>query len=58
MAGVLGLSILAVVALGEVRCIVKFIRCDFEPSYQAEIIYGVGIVTPVGWIIGYTDLGK
>ena len=58
MVAVLGLCFVAVLVLGEVKCIVKFIRCDFEPSYKAEIVYGVGMLTPIGCIIGYMDLGK
>jgi hypothetical protein len=38
--------------------IYKFASCDFEPSYKAEIVHGVGIVTPIGCITGWMDLGK
>ncbi len=44
--------------VGEVSCIVKFINCDFKESYKAEVIYGVGVVTGLGSVIGYLDLGK
>lgn len=44
--------------IGEVMCVVKFVKCDFEPSYKAEIIYGGAAVTGFGAIVGYLDLGK
>lgn len=43
---------------GYIQCIVKFCKCDFEPSYKAEILYGVGSVTGLGAVIGWMDLGK
>lgn len=43
---------------GEFLCIYKFISCDFEPSYKAEIIYGVAMVSGTGSILGYFDFGK
>ena len=39
-------------------CIVKFVKCDFEPSYKAEIVYGVSAVSGLGGIIGWFDFGK
>ena len=24
----------------------RFVKCDFEPSYKAEIIHGIGLFTP------------
>lgn len=41
---------------GEVKCIIKFCQCDFKPSYKAEIIYGLGVVTGFGAVIGYMDI--
>lgn len=43
---------------GYVQCVVKFVRCDFQPSYKAEIVYGVGLVTGLGGIVGWVDAGK
>jgi len=43
----------AAIIFGEIRCIYKFCRSDFEPSYKREIIYGVGAFTGFGAIIGY-----
>ena len=42
--------------IGEILCIYKFVTCDFEPSYKEEIVYGIGMVTGTGGIIGWLDL--
>lgn len=39
--------------LGYVLNIVKFVKCDFEAPYKAELIRGIGMVIPYGGIIGY-----
>lgn len=44
--------------IGEIRCIYKFIQCDFKPSYKAEVIYGVGIFTGFGCVLGYFNFGE
>jgi len=49
-------AILVTLIVGEVMCIVKFIRSDFEPSYKRELVYGIGVVTGFGAIIGYLDI--
>lgn len=46
------------VIIGYVMNVVKFCKCDFEPSYKAEIIYGIGIPTGLGGILGWFDFGK
>ena len=42
--------------IGEILCIVGFVTSDFKPSYKREIIYGLGMVTGTGGIIGWLDL--
>ena len=44
--------------IGEGLCIYKFCKCDFEPGYKAECIYGVSMITGIGCITGYMDFGK
>lgn len=44
--------------VGEIMCIYRFCKCDFEPSYKAEIIYAASFVTGVGGVTGYIDFGK
>ncbi len=36
----------------------KFVKCDFETPYKTEIIRSIGIVTPIGAIIGWMDIGE
>lgn len=45
-------------AIGYVQGVVKFVKCDFEPDYKAEIVYGVGIVTGLNGFIGWFDVGE
>jgi len=62
LSGLLPVLIYAAIAIalivGEVKCIIKFVQCDFEPSYKAEAIYGLAVITGAGCIVGYLDLGK
>ena len=41
---------------GEVMCVVKCVRSDFEPPYKREIIYGAAALTGLGAIVGYFDI--
>ena len=56
--GVVSLFLLLAVFLvvGEILCIVRFIRSDFESSYKREIIYGISMVTGAGGIIGWIPI--
>lgn len=42
--------------VGEVKCIIKAVRCDWEPIGKAEIFYSLGAITGTGCIIGYIDI--
>ena len=58
MAGITVKIAIAIVALaGWVQCLIAFIHCDFNPSYKAEIIYGIGTVTGLGSILGWFHFG-
>lgn len=50
------LAVWAVIIVGEVKCIYKAINCNWEPVGKAELVYTIGIFTPVGFIIGYIDI--
>lgn len=52
------LYILPLVGYG--MCFYKFVKCDFsnETSYKPEIVYGIGVFTGLGCVIGYMDLGE
>lgn len=36
--------------------IYKLTKCDFQAPYKAEIIRGVGLIPPVGGIIGWLKI--
>lgn len=42
--------------IGEIMCVYKFVTSDFKPSYKREIIYGVGMITGTGALIGWLDI--
>lgn len=42
--------------LGEIQCIVKAIKSDWEPVGKREIIYTFGVLTGTGSIIGWFDI--
>ena len=60
--GILGGGLFAVILVigmivGWVMNLVALCNCDFEASYKAEVIRGVGVVIPVvGGIAGYLDI--
>lgn len=56
--GLLQIAIVLLGLIGYVMCVVKFVRCDFEPNYKAEIVYGVGTFTGLGMVVGWIDFGK
>jgi hypothetical protein len=42
--------------IGEVLCIFKMIRCNWEPVGKAEIVYTVGVFTGTGAIVGWINI--
>jgi hypothetical protein len=59
LAGAIYIAIVVALVVGYIGNLVAFVRCDFEPSYKAEVLHGVGIVVPpVGAVFGYCDFGK
>ena len=36
----------------------KLTQCDFESPYKCEVLRTVGLVPPIGAIMGYIDLDK
>jgi hypothetical protein len=43
-------------SIGEIRCIVKMIQCNWESIGKAEVIYTVGTFTGTGCIIGWINI--
>jgi hypothetical protein len=48
------IGILAIV--GEIMCIYKAVKCNWEPVGKAEIVYTAGALTGLGAIIGYVNI--
>ena len=42
--------------VGEVKCVVKAVRCNWEPVGKAEIIYTCAALVGGGCIVGYIDI--
>lgn len=42
--------------VGEIKCIYKMCKCNWDPIGKAEIFYTVGTFTGAGAIIGYIDI--
>jgi hypothetical protein len=51
-----GLVLGALVLIGEIKCIIKAINCNWEPVGKAEIIYTGSAVTGLGCITGWFDI--
>ena len=36
--------------------IVRLVKCDFEPSYKAEMLYGIGLVSPTFYVTAFINI--
>jgi hypothetical protein len=50
------LVIVVLVLFGEIRCIYKAVKCNWEPIGKSEIIYTGSALTGLGCIVGYIDI--
>lgn len=50
------LVIYALFFIGWVQCVVKMVKCNWEPIGKAEILYTVGSFTGLGGVIGWFDI--
>ena len=50
------LVIVILILIGEVRCIYKAVKCNWEPVGKAEMVYTVSAITGLGCIVGYIDI--
>ena len=48
------ITVLAII--GEIKCIIKAINCNWEPVGKAEIIYTGSAITGIGCITGWFDI--
>ena len=53
---VIGVLVLAAGIIGEVKCIIKAIDCNWEPVGKAEIVYTAASLTGLGCIVGYINI--
>jgi hypothetical protein len=42
--------------VGEVKCLYKACKCNWEPIGKAEVIYTASAFTGIGCIVGYFDI--
>ena len=42
--------------VGEIKCIIKAVRCDWAPIGKAEIIYTAAACTGLGAVVGWMDI--
>ena len=50
------LAITVALLVGEIKCIIKMIDCNWEPIGKAEVIYTGATFTGLGCIVGYIDI--
>lgn len=53
---IIGLLIVAIGIIGEIKCIIKAINCNWEPVGKAEVIYTGAAFTGLGFIVGWIDI--
>ncbi len=51
------IALVLIVGTGWVKDIIKLSNCDFQAPYKAEVIYGIGLIPPVGMVTGWLDVG-
>lgn len=44
------------VLVGEIKCIIKAINCNWDPVGKAEVIYTVSACTGLGAIVGWINI--
>ena len=52
------ITLVAAIITGYISCIINFLSCDFEAPYKGETLYGIGIFTGLGIILGWFNFGK
>ena len=53
---VIGALVVAAGIVGEVKCIIKAIDCNWEPVGKAEVVYTAASLTGLGCIVGYLNI--
>jgi len=53
---IVSIALVLLPLIGEVLCIYKAVKCNWEPVGKSEIIYTVSAITGLGCIVGYIDI--
>jgi hypothetical protein len=56
LAVIIGATIIILAIVGEVKCIIKAVNCNWEPVGKAEIVYTGACLTGLGCVVGYLDI--
>lgn len=54
--GIFSFLILIFLFIGEIKCIIKVVNCNWEPIGKAEVVYTVAACTGVGGIVGWMNI--
>ena len=54
--GLVYVAIVVTLLVGEVKCIIKAINCNWEPIGKAEVIYTGASLTGLGCVVGFISL--
>lgn len=52
----IGIALVVLCFVGEIKCIVKAIRCNWDPVGKAEVIYTAAALTGVGSVVGWINI--
>ncbi len=50
------LLLILFVLVGEIKCVVKAVKCDWNPVGKAEVIYTGAALTGLGAIVGWINI--
>ena len=54
--GLIGMLVCVLLIVGEIKCIVNAVSCNWEPVGKAEIVYTLGACSGLGCVIGWIDI--
>lgn len=54
--GLIPLVLVILLIIGEIKCIIKAINCNWEPIGKAEIVYTVSSLIGLGAIVGWINI--
>ena len=50
------IALIVFILVGEIKCVVKAVRCDWNPVGKAEVIYTGAALTGLGAIVGWINI--